>query len=738
MTPEQIGRYIIREEIGHGGMGTVYHAFDPGFERDVAIKALPPELMHSSAFRTRFAREARTIAALDHPAIVPVYDFGEQDNQPYLVMRYMSGGSLADLIRSGPVPLDLCAAILTRLAGALDEAHAQGIVHRDIKPSNILFDQRGDAFIADFGLVKLSDVAKDQTPISDSGIIGTPTYMAPEVFLNNNITPLADIYALGVTTFEMLAAKPPFDGPTPIGVLMSHVTDPVPDIRSFRPDLPSDIQIVLERALAKEMAARYQSAGEMASDFELALEGRLSQAGQPAVQLPSERDIEETLRLKPVGQAEAETQPASGSLSPVPGIPPSQPTAQPTAPQDAIRFNDEYDTLPRMSATVAPSIPTTTYPNTDTVRQKRIKTQRAKPRRRFRWVALLVLVQLIILAAVLLAVPDILGRLTSLFSPAATPTLPAGLALNVYHLFGSVEDSAQGRPFQALIDAASLNQGDVIRTDQTGGALIVFSSEASIELHPGTTLGIEMLHIGGKTVTLEMWQDGGATYTEFTAHPADTLDLSLLLRTPVGVLMATEAEFYVAQQGSDWVFLPIKGVITLDLDKLDDQVGDDYVLSAANGACLRVDPAMQTSRCAGEVHPVRLTDGRNLLPTATATLPPTETPTETPTPLPTATPTPTRVPPTATPTPTPTTTETPTLTPTGTPTGTLALPLGTPACFTDAGGVTQCQVLSELACDLDCEVYCTQVYGSRLVSAMASGEGPDCTDAYLCSCVYLP
>lgn len=172
------GRYVIKNEIGRGGMATVYHAYDPLFERDVAIKVLPREFLHDPQFRTRFEREAKMIASLEHPAIVPVYDFGDDDGQPFIVMRYMSGGSLADRINQGIIPLQEVAATITRLAPALDAAHAKGIVHRDLKPGNILYDQYDNAFLSDFGIARL--IQTTPATLTGGAILGTPAYMSPE------------------------------------------------------------------------------------------------------------------------------------------------------------------------------------------------------------------------------------------------------------------------------------------------------------------------------------------------------------------------------------------------------------------------------------------------------------------------------------------------------------------------------------------------------------------------------
>ena len=175
MIPQQIGRYIVRSELGRGGMATVYLARDPNFDREVAIKVLPEVFLHEPQFRTRFEREAKTIAMLEHPAIVPVYDFGEVNDQPYIVMRYMAGGTLADRIERGPLSLDEVSRLIARLAPALDAAHTHGIIHRDLKPGNILYDQYGNAFLSDFGIAHLA--AEGLTTLTSGMAIGTPAYM---------------------------------------------------------------------------------------------------------------------------------------------------------------------------------------------------------------------------------------------------------------------------------------------------------------------------------------------------------------------------------------------------------------------------------------------------------------------------------------------------------------------------------------------------------------------------------
>ncbi len=264
MIPEKIGRYVIESELGRGGMATVYKAYDPRFERTVAIKVLPREFLHEPEFRARFNREAKIIAALEHPAIVPVYDFGEEDGQPYLVMRYMPGGSLADRLREGPIPIEEAARILQRLGSALDRAHSQGIIHRDLKPSNILFDQYGDAYLADFGIVHVA--SSSQALTASGSLVGTPMYMSPEqVYGDKELDGRSDIYALGIILFQMLTGQLPYEADTPAKVMMKHVLDPIPNIREVRPDLPPACEDVIAKAMAKEREQRFPTASDLAN-----------------------------------------------------------------------------------------------------------------------------------------------------------------------------------------------------------------------------------------------------------------------------------------------------------------------------------------------------------------------------------------------------------------------------------------------------------------------------------------
>jgi len=273
MLPQKIDRYEIKAELGRGGMAAVYKAIDPRFKREVAIKILPAAFMHDAMFRARFEREAQTIASLEFPGIVPVYDYGDENGQTYLVMRYMPGGSLADLLKQGPLPIDEVKRIFERLTSALDYVHSKGIIHRDLKPANILFDLHGNAYLSDFGIVHLADAS---IALTGDALIGTPSYMSPEQARGDgDIDHRSDIYALGAILFEMLSGRLPYEATTPMGIAMKHLIEPVPRILAVKADLPAACEDLIARAMAKERDKRFQTASEMAH----ALEAIAVQAG---------------------------------------------------------------------------------------------------------------------------------------------------------------------------------------------------------------------------------------------------------------------------------------------------------------------------------------------------------------------------------------------------------------------------------------------------------------------------
>jgi serine/threonine protein kinase len=289
MQPEKIGRYEIKSELGRGGMATVYRGYDPRFEREVAVKVLPPELLHADPqFKLRFEREAKIIAQLEHSAIVPVYDVDTDGDQPYFVMRYMTGGSLSERIKAGVFTIEEATRILERVGPGLDEAHSKGIVHRDIKPSNILFDNRGTPYISDFGIAKLSQAQAGN--VTGSAIIGTPAYMAPEQAQGDNIDGRVDIYALGIILYEMVTGKQPYEADTPMAVALKHITDPVPHILTANPKLPQGMDMVIQKAMAKNREDRFASSKEMTDALHAVMRGdttKLQPVAPPKTQMKS-------------------------------------------------------------------------------------------------------------------------------------------------------------------------------------------------------------------------------------------------------------------------------------------------------------------------------------------------------------------------------------------------------------------------------------------------------------------
>ncbi|MFK7803002.1 MAG: protein kinase [Anaerolineae bacterium] len=259
MVTEEIGQYLIEEIIGSGGMARVYKAFDDRIKRYVAVKMLGEHFTNQDYLFDRFEQEARLIASLEHHAIVPVYDYGDHDGRPYIVMRLMPGGSLADQLEDGPIELKSISRILNRICAALDKAHANDVIHRDIKPGNILFDDDGIAFLADFGIARFSEMTQSGV------VVGSPHYMSPEQARGHPIDPRSDVYQLGILLFEMLTGTLPFDGESIDSVIYQHVHEPVPALTNYNPDLPAGLQTLINDALAKDRDQRIGTALELAS-----------------------------------------------------------------------------------------------------------------------------------------------------------------------------------------------------------------------------------------------------------------------------------------------------------------------------------------------------------------------------------------------------------------------------------------------------------------------------------------
>lgn len=311
LTGQTLGKYHILAEIGRGGMGTVYKAHDTVLDRVVAIKVLAPHLAGNEEFVQRFLHEARSAGRLDHPHIVTIHDVAQVAGYSFIVMKYLEGRSLAEILRrEGPLAPERTVRILAQIAEALDYAHARGLVHRDVKPGNILVDTQDQATLTDFGIAR----GGEGTRLTQAGmVIGTPAYMAPEQVKGTPVGPPTDVYALGVVAYEMLGGRPPFEGDTS-RVLFAHVYEAPPPLPQLNPKIPPALGAVVQQALAKEPGERFGSAGAFVAALRQVLEPDKGELARPGVVLES-----------PPGPATAPRSmgrpPRRPPTTPVPGMP---------------------------------------------------------------------------------------------------------------------------------------------------------------------------------------------------------------------------------------------------------------------------------------------------------------------------------------------------------------------------------------------------------------------------------
>ena len=330
MIGSKLGPYELLEEIGRGGMATVYQAYQPNVDRFVAVKVIHRSVSMESKALDRFTREARLVAKLEHPHILPVYDYNGQNDPPYIVMRYLPTGTLKDILERGRLPFHEVVFLLGQIGSALDYAHRQGVIYRDIKPSNILVDADGNAFLTDFGIARIMEGAEGLT---GSGMtIGTPGYMAPEQGLGVPIDPRADIYSLGVMAYEMLTGKVPFSAETPMAVILKHINDPVPAATNLNPELPPAVDRVIEKSMAKRPEERYQNASELTRALSAAV-GPADDTRPRYLQTMAELAISELEKARQERSAAMFAAPAIGTPPPIPpaagGTPPAAVTPPP-------------------------------------------------------------------------------------------------------------------------------------------------------------------------------------------------------------------------------------------------------------------------------------------------------------------------------------------------------------------------------------------------------------------------
>lgn len=291
-----IGPYRILEQIGIGGMAVVYKAYQPNMDRYVAVKVLPAHLSKDPEFIKRFQREARAIARLEHAHILPVHDYGEHDGVTYLVMRYVQAGTLKERMGAGPLSLDEVNRLISQIGSALDYAHRMGIIHRDVKPGNILVNVQGDTYLTDFGMARMLDPTQ-QITVSGVGL-GTPAYMSPEQGQGAKVDHRSDIYSLGVILYEMFTGRVPYEAETPMAVVLKHITDELPLPRTVNPRVSEAVERVILKAMAKDPADRFQTAGELVQALAAAIRSRSTElAGQALPVLAPPTTARENLSL---------------------------------------------------------------------------------------------------------------------------------------------------------------------------------------------------------------------------------------------------------------------------------------------------------------------------------------------------------------------------------------------------------------------------------------------------------
>jgi serine/threonine protein kinase len=312
---EMVGPYRVVGQLGQGGMATVFKAYHAALDRYVAIKVLHPAFLEDSSFQARFQREARLVARLEHPNIVPIYDYAEHEGRPYLVMKFIEGRTLKAALAAGPIGRDEVLRVVKAVGAALSYAHGQGILHRDVKPSNVLLADDGQIYLADFGLARIAQ--SGEASLTNDMIVGTPQYISPEQAMGKkDLDEGTDIYSLGVMLYELTVGKVPFSADTPFSIIHDHIYTPLPLPRQVNPAVSEAVERVLLKALTKERGDRYKNVHQMVQAFERAWEAG---AGPGIEETATRRAEAATLLTTPSAPAiPAEAPPAPAAETPAP------------------------------------------------------------------------------------------------------------------------------------------------------------------------------------------------------------------------------------------------------------------------------------------------------------------------------------------------------------------------------------------------------------------------------------
>ncbi len=344
---QTLGQYRVIAQMGHGGMATVFKAYHPRLDRFVAIKMMHQAFQEDKNFLARFEREAQIVARLDHPHIVPVFDFADFEGRPYLVMKYIEGRTLKGVLEDQPLAMSDILNLIPRIADALDYAHRQGVLHRDIKPSNIIIDVNGTPYLTDFGLARMAQLG--ESTLSHDMLLGTPHYISPEQAMGSReLDNRTDIYSLGVVLYELVVGRVPFSADTPFAIIHDHIYRPLPEPSKVNPEITPEVSAVLEKALAKSPVDRYGTAAELVEAFKTAVEtsgmaalspNRVSLASDSLLEMRRAEDNATEL-LSNVGKPKraAPSIPAAG---PVPPVPPRAPV--PPEPPKRVVVDASFD-----------------------------------------------------------------------------------------------------------------------------------------------------------------------------------------------------------------------------------------------------------------------------------------------------------------------------------------------------------------------------------------------------------